>query len=382
MRLSVLVITREGGAGGLAALAGLRAALLPGDEVLALDEGSTDGTAELLETLLSEEDFGPGIARRALLLGSAPPETDAGASVRLGLEAATGDALLVLRGADSPLAEGLSAARHRMAESGAVLLLGRALPRSETGPAPEPAGAADPWRLRPALPPEALALALAPLTGRCLLRRDWLLARGLPSPDPASAEELHWQLCLAAGPDVALLDTPLVRLSAAPPVPPLASLARFDRLRRRLDGADALAAGLLWLLLRMERQIPRLTAAERWPYAHRAAAGLAGLPAEGWDRLTGWLADGFGDGFGDWPVLAMAAALRRGDVAATVAAWAQEDDAAHLADCAALLAGLHDRMAAQEDLIARLRTRVDGLTRIAEYRALAALRPDMDMDGS
>lgn len=374
MRLSVLVITREGGTAGLVALSGLRAALAPGDEVIVLDEGSSDGTAELVETMLAEEDFGPDITRRALLLGSAPPESDSGASIRLGLEIATRDALLILRGTDSPLAEGISAARRRMAESGALLLLGRALPLTETAPVPEPVGPADPWRLRPALPPEALALALAPLPGRCLLRRAWLLARGLPSPEPVNAGELHWQICLAAGPDVELLDTPLARLAAAPPAPPLASLAGFDRLLRQLDGPGMQAAGLLWLLLRMERQIPQLTTAECWPYAHRAATGLAGLSTEGWNRLTGWL----GDAFGDWPVLAMATALRKGDVAATVAAWTQEAEAIRQANSATLLAGLQDRMAAQEALIARLQDRIEGLARIAEYRALAAFSSDSD----
>lgn len=374
MRLSVLVITREGGAEGFVALSGLRAALAPGDEVIVLDEGSSDGTAELLETMLAEEDLGPEITRRAVLLGCAPPESDSGASIRLGLEVATRDALLILRGTDSPLAEGISAARHRMAENGASLLLGRALPLTETAPAPERVSPADPWRLLPALPPETLALALASLPGRCLLRRSWLLARGLPSPKPVSDEELHWQLCLAAGPDVELLDTPLARIAVAPSAQPLTSLAGFGRLLPQLDGPEMHAAGLLWLILRMERQIPQLTAAERWPYAQLAATGLAGLSAEGWSRLTDWL----GDAFRDWPVLAMATALRKGDVAATVAAWTQEAEAIRQPSPATLLAGLQERMAAQEALIVRLQDRIEGLARIAEYRALSAFSSDRE----
>ena len=71
-------------------LASLAACARPGDRVIAVDDGSTDGTAEALETLLAESGFDPEVALHPVLLGS-NTMGGVGIAANTGLHAALSD---------------------------------------------------------------------------------------------------------------------------------------------------------------------------------------------------------------------------------------------------------------------------------------------------
>jgi glycosyltransferase involved in cell wall biosynthesis len=120
MRLSVILTTRDGSSHPCPVMNALTGCLQPGDEIIAVDAGSGDGTAERLESALARPDFAPDIRIVPILLASSPP--DRAIPLNIGIGAAKAEAPFLL-GDGLPDAAQISAARGAMEAIGADLLI-------------------------------------------------------------------------------------------------------------------------------------------------------------------------------------------------------------------------------------------------------------------
>ena len=189
------------------AVAGIAAQDLPGIEVVAVDDGSTDSTAEALEAALAAFEAG-GAGRRAVLLRQA--NGGMGAARNAGMAAARGEAIC-FHDADDAMAPGtLAPLRRALAERPGLRI---AYPRcTHVGPDGAPLGIDAPMR-----PPADAAglIARNPIhtdTGVTLRAADARRAGGFDAALPASIGLDYWvRVAAGHGRCVSMIDTPPVR---------------------------------------------------------------------------------------------------------------------------------------------------------------------------
>lgn len=333
-------------------LTSLAACARPGDRVILVDDGSTDGTAEEIETLLAQSGFAPGVALQPILLGA---NTIGGVGIagNTGLHAALSDpgcaAVFFVDGDDWLEPAGFQACRRAFEAGPADILLGNYTEYDEEGDSYRRPADATLWARRRQLPlgdPEAarrLALRMIAVPWRKFYRADFLRRHRLRFPEGRFFFEdnpFHWQVCLKAGP-IAFHDRVLCQHRINRPGQTMAStgielaafFTHYDSIRAIIraniheaqqgedDGLQA--AALTWLLNNMSWHLERLRPAAFWPYADRAARTLAGVPEAIWQAVA--------PGFAAKAVGPIAAALRRGEVAGVVAVWMQQLQAQEIA---------------------------------------------------
>jgi glycosyltransferase involved in cell wall biosynthesis len=389
-----------------ACLDSLRAVVRPGDAVIVVDDGSTDGTAEAVEAALAgpgwpEDGNGPGVRRQAILIGANTPG-GVGIPANIGLMHAGGEAVFFVDGDDWLDPAGFRAARAAFERANAggaradILIANYREHDEATGRDRAPADARR-WievpRATGAAARRRLALSLIAVPWRKFYRRDFLVRHGLRFPEGRFFYEdnpFHWAVCLAAG-TIAFADVTVCRHRINRPGQTMAATgveltAFFDHydtiramIRSGLPPGDAALEGaaLDWLLAQMSWHVGRLAPAAWWPYAARAAAALAAPDAAVW---AGAMARAKGT-----QVAGIAAALRAGDIAGVVGVWTAERAQRKLEavdDAIRRLAGDVAALRAKADAT---QGTVEALARIAEFDALAALLPpdpDPDLPGA
>ncbi len=361
----------------------LKACLRPGDEVILVDDGSSDQTDVMAEKRFAK-GFGRDIASHLILLGT---NTYGGVGIpaNIGLSHATRDAIFFVDGDDWLEAAGFKSARVVFDATAPDILIGNYLEHDEaTGKVrspsdihrwadlPDAGTSLDTVRL--------LALSMISVPWRKFYRRAFLDRAGLRFPEGDFFFEdnpFHWQVCRAAG-SIRFHDTILCRhrtnrpgqTMAATGIEFLAFFDHYETIRSSIDTSETVLqrAALEWLVNNMSWQIGRMTPSVFWAYAARAVQVLEGQSAH-WSALRHRYA---GSAIGG-----MVEALVRGEIAGTVAAWMGDRTLQSVAEVNArvdyLLSASDDRGLDTKQRIAQMSDQIHALKLIAEFRALQAL---------
>lgn len=381
-------------------LASLAACARPGDRVIVVDDGSADGTADRLESLLEQAGFDPGVALQPILLGT---NTIGGVGIagNTGLSAALSDpgcaTVFFVDGDDWLDPAGFRACRRAFEAAPSDILIANYAEYDDAEDSHRrPADAALWARVRhlPAGEVEAarrLALRLIAVPWRKFYRADFLRAHRLRFPEGDFFFEdnpFHWEVCLKAG-SIAFHDRVLCQHRINRPGQTMAStgtelsafFTHYDTIRASLRAArpeaaaELEAAALTWLLNNMSWHVTRLRPGAFWPYAARAARALAAVPDPVWQAVA--------PSFAERAIGQVAGALRQGDVTGIVGIWMQ---AAQMAEIAALRERVAALEAGQTALaeglpraLERTERQVSALQEIQRFQALTAL-PDPKAD--
>lgn len=297
MRISFIVTIREHAHTLGDCLQSVLAASRPGDEVILIDEHSSDSAREVIAlaprklphdhplygkiaVLGPKKRKGAGrpdaLNWRAIRLGARSSGGRAVAA-NTGLSIATAEAVIVLDGTNKLDPAGIDAARAEMIETGADVILGRfagAFCDDEhhlwTGPDSQP-DACQRMESQPA---------------RMLLQRNFLLARGLRFDEgPFILEEhlFHWRVCLRAR-NIRLLDrvlsyAPAFAEEGRQNAEALSVVFAHHRRISEMLAPDGPHAALRdWLARMVGRHLAALSPMDYWSYA--AAADPAALDGE------------------------------------------------------------------------------------------------------
>lgn len=357
-------------------LQSLAAVARAGDEVILVDDGSDDGSADLIATGLGTFGFGPDVALHPVCLGT---NTMGGVGIpaNIGLSMASREAVFFVDGDDWIIPQGFNCARSQMRLTPAdIVVANYRVFDDRTGTSRRPADG-DRWhRLDGGADLETLRLQALSLIGvpwRKLYRRGFLDAAGLRFPEGDFFYEdnpFHWAVCLAAG-SIRFVDVALCQHRVNRPGQTMAEdgmalaafFTHFETIGRMLPGKDARhhRLAVAWLIENMAWHCDRLSAEALYPYALRAASALVGIPGPLW-------AESLAQNGHLHPVWFAADRLRRGDVAGQVGSWEQ-------ARLHRRLAGIESRLdeiaGTSGDTLARLRGQ-DAADRFAAIRAAAA----------
>ena len=358
--------------------------LRPGDQVIVVDDGSTDTTDLILERRRTA-GFGPKVETRLVALGT---NTMGGVGIpaNIGLSFATRDGVFFVDGDDFLDPAGFLAARAQFDATAPDILIANYLEHNDqTGATTRPADQnrwADLARARGNPDAErTLARSMIAVPWRKFYRRAFL------GPDIRFPEgdfffednPFHWQVCRRAQ-TIAFHDRILCRhrinrpgqTMASTGVEFLAFFDHFDTITAQFDPTEQHlhTAALEWLVNNMSWQIGRMHHGAYWAYAARAVQVLEPR-AEIWHAVRAKYA---GSAIGG-----MVEGLVRGQIAGTVAAWMADRTQSSLR-------GLETRLSAnmaqlttgspQTDAIppmARLAEQVQSLYLISEFTALRAV---------
>lgn len=310
-------------------LRSLSAVARPGDEVIVIDDGSTDGSAELIATRLAHYGFDSGVSLQPVCLG-ANTMGGVGIPANIGLSIATRDIVFFVDGDDWIIPEGFNRARAQMKLTPADILIANYRVFDETKQTSSRPADDDRWqKLVYKGNIETLRLQALSLIGvpwRKFYRRAFLQAEELRFPEGDFFYEdnpFHWAVCLSAG-SIRFLDAAVCQHRVNRPGQTMAesgmALAAFFthfqticRMLHENNGEHYLLA-VSWLLKNMAWHSDRLSTDALYPYAIRAAAVLTAIPTPLWTEIIareGHL----------HPVWMYAERLRQGDINGPINDW-------------------------------------------------------------
>jgi len=349
VRFSFIVTVHNGEDKIRACLMRLAACLKPQDQLIVVDDGSTDRSCEEITAAFHALE-GREIEICPVFLGSSTPG-GTGGLVNLGLAEVTGEALVLLDCQDLVHPAGLDAARVCFEKTPCDLLMASAMPSEGR------------------LAQRDLALQIGTRPAGAIYRSAFLKDHGIRFPEGPffySDHVFHWSVCLAAQ-TFGFVTHALCDPKTGPDAqgfPDLSLLEFFDhyaRILQILPHRRYRKDVLRWLLQNMAWHIQTLTPPAYWLYVNHAAAVFAQVPKADWLALQ---ADPEVQG-----TLPMAQALARGDLAAVVATWQNQALLRQLEGVQARLAFLEEQSQQVQDI----RSWVEGQRAVQEFTALKAL---------
>jgi len=366
-------------------LAAIRHCARPGDNLVVVDDGSTDGTGEYLDRLAWIGAL--GLPCRPVLLGTHSRRGTA-LPFRLGIEQVQripdSGAVVFVCGGDRLDLAGFAAARAHFeryepdilyANYAALDPVAFEVLRPQDGSA---------WGQIHAAPhagteaARAMALALDPAPWRAIYRSGFL--GEMASRDSAGTgwqedAVFHWETCLAAR-SFAFLDRRICFRSGGPAAAGAGasgeSFAAFTRISALLACGRAFAwehpfaaDAVVWLLTGLGRELERLEFAHCRVHAERACATLGAIPGAIWALACGKLGAGH-------PIIPIGNMIRSTTPAAVAAHWEllvlrRETQAA-----LGTLCYLDERIAGQSATTVRL---LQTLYEIERFNALSEMHP-------
>ncbi len=345
----------------------------PGDQVIVVDDGSTDGTDAAARRALAALD--PRIASDLIALGTNTPG-GVGTAANIGMDAAAREHLVFVDGDDWMAPGGYASAIEAARRSGADVTIADYREHHEaTGETRHPADRAL-WSVAaPQVPDRLRALRHIAVPWRKVYRSTFLREEGLRFPEGDFFFEdnpFHWRVCLAAE-SFAFVPAVIAhhrigragQTMGAAGIELAAFFVHYRAIRDALPPAEAALGveALGWLLENMAWQLGRVSPEAILPYAAAAADCLAEVPDALWEALPPG-----GTGRADAGTVAVAGLLRRGALGAVVAAL-------HGRSVARDLAALREAVDAAGADAAEARRLATGLSASAEFAALAALGP-------
>jgi glycosyltransferase involved in cell wall biosynthesis len=310
-------------------LRSLAAVARAGDELILVDDGSTDGSAELIASGLTEFGFDPAVSLNPVCLG-ANTTGGIGIPANIGLSIATRDTVFFVDGGDWIVSDGFNRARARMTVTPAdILIANYGVVDEARQTSARPTDSTRWHRLLHDADMETLRLQALSLTGvpwRKFYRRSFLETPGLRFPEGDFLYEdhpFHWAVCLATGSirfhDAIVCQHRVNRLGRTIDEDGMALTAfftHFQTIERMLHQKDAEyhLLAVAWLVENMAWHCKRLSGDALYPYALQAASTLSAIPEPLWTKALA--RNGHLD-----PVWFVAERLHRGDVAGQVSSW-------------------------------------------------------------
>ncbi len=314
-------------------LESLRGCLRDGDQVIVVDDGSTDGTVDIVEDFARRGAFGAAVEWTPVFLGT---NTFGGVGIagNIGLDHATRDTVFFVDGDDYLLPRAFLAARRvyevRPTDIGILDYLEF---DQATGKTKLPADAAKWARLEAADTPESIrlaALALIAVPWRKFYGRGFLRDHDIRFPEGDFFFEdnpFHWRVCTAAR-TISFSRKVVCHHRVNRPGQTMASTgveleAFFDHFATILadlpkDQPDMRQQAVTWLIGNMAWHLPRLGPAVFHSYAARAAEALQMIDDAAWAKAS--LTH---RGTRVWH---HAHHLRRGETWDVIAAWQAQSD--------------------------------------------------------
>lgn len=300
----------------------------PGDEVILIDDGSDDGTLEIVQAFAALRPFAENVAFRPIYLGT-NTMGGVGIGANIGLAEATRETVFFVDGDDRIDPEGFVRARAHWALHPTDILFTNYLEFDQAADRTKHPADAQRWAaVDNSLPLDlqrAQALGMIAVPWRKFYRRDFLEQHNLRFPEGDFFFEdnpFHWAVSLAAE-SIGFVNAVTCHHRINRPGQTMASTgvelaAFFIHFRTILGGiapddrAAKVAAGR-WLLNNITWHMGRLSASARYRYAMAAWQALQVIPDDLWQQLEALDADK-----SIWPV---ANRLRRGDVDDQIQQW-------------------------------------------------------------
>ncbi len=276
-------------------LASVAACARPGDQVIVVDDGSTDGTDAVARQALDR--LAAGVAGDLIALGANTPG-GVGTAANIGMDAAARDHLVFVDGDDWMAPGGYAAAMEVARRTGADVTIADYREHHEaTGESRRPADRAL-WSVAaPDVPDRLRALRHIAVPWRKVYRSAFLREAGPRFPEGDFFYEdnpFHWRVCLAAE-RFAFVPAVIAhhrigragQTMGASGIELTAFFGHYRTIQGALPPAEpALAVEALgWLLENMAWQLGRLSPEAILPYAAAAAECLAEVPGAVWDAL-------------------------------------------------------------------------------------------------
>ncbi len=366
-------------------LESLCACARPGDQVIVVDDGSSDQSLARIKKAFADLPWAPDIELTPVFLGS-NTQGGVGIAANIGLSLASREAIFFVDGDDWLEAPGVNAARDAFAAGTQDILIANykvydeAACRSEL-PSDErhwshPAGTDASVPLEEA---RELALRLNGVPWRKFYRRAFLEQHGLRFPEGDFFYEdnpFHWAVCLRAQ-TIGFLDVCLAHHRMNRPGQTMSDaghgfVAMFTHYETILADVEAIApqrqaAADLWLVANMSWQLERISLGAIPVYAQAAAAALCGARAARWQALC--------DGeLATRQLGHLITALLQGGAQGLIQAWIPWQS---LRNINGQLAGIERRLRTIEtqahvtqDQVAELRSDVMATRNVAEYTLL------------
>lgn len=275
----------------------LRTCLRPGDQVILVDDGSADATADIVAAFMAQGGFGPDIIWTPLWLGTRT-FGGIGIAANIGLDQVCCETVFFVDGNDDLIADAFLRARQDHQVGGAdIHLVDHVEFDQQTQQTRAPADRQNWDMLERALRPEDRRLAAIGLTAAPwgkFYRADFLRQNRIRFPEGDFFFEdhpFHWQVCLAAQtigfsrrivchhrvnrPDQTMGGTGIELTAYFTHFRTILSYVADSRPDLRVRACH-------WLLENMRWHLPRLGAAAFMPYAVQAEAALKLISDEDW----------------------------------------------------------------------------------------------------
>ncbi len=281
-------------------LESLRPCVRPGDQVILVDDGSTDETETIVRHFLDDTGFGPGVRVDPIWLGV---NTIGGVGIpgNIGLDLVECDTVFFVDGDDYLIPEAFLRVRRDYEAHPTDIHFADYLEFDQKAGRTKPPADARKWNAldRP-LDPEALRLAaigLIAVPWRKFYRADFLRRHGIRFPEgPFFFEDnpFHWQVCTLAD-SIGFSRVVICHHRVNRPGQTMAStgvelaafFTHFETILATLpkDRQDLRLQAGRWLIGNMSWHIPRLQPAAFFAYAGRAQEALRRIQGEDWQEL-------------------------------------------------------------------------------------------------
>lgn len=299
-----------------------------GDQIIVIDDGSGDGTVDVIQHFVTDKGFGPGVEIRSLSLGT-NTFGGIGVSANIGLEEADREAIFFVSGRNWVNPDGFRRARAYWTLNPADILFTNYLEFDQQADRNLNPADSELWNnafsFLPLEESRSIGLEMAAHPWRKLYRRDFLVRGRIRFPEGDFLFEehpFHWAVCLAAA-SIGFFNEvtcyhPVSNLDDAEGSAKEELRAFFTHFETIMalaaaDDHDRQVAACKWLLDNMSWHMTSLQPEARYRYGEAAARTLQTIPAAVWSRIAERNADRQ-----VWPV---AVRLRRGDLDGQILQW-------------------------------------------------------------
>lgn len=381
MSISFIVTTFDIKPYILECLQSLRPCLQPGDQVILVDDGSTDGTDKIVRDFIREKGLGPDIEWAPVWLGT---NTIGGVGIpaNIGLDHADRDTVFFVDGDDYLLPGAFLKARRAYEADPTDICFTDYLEFDQQSGQTQPPADAQKWNaLNGTMQTEAARLAgldLIAVPWRKFYRREFLHQHRIRFPEGDFFFEdnpFHWKVCTLAE-TIGFLRHIVCHHRVNRPGQTVAStgvelaafFTHFETIRADLpqERDDLHQQAACWLVSNMSWHLPRLQQAAFFSYAKRAKHTLQQIGDDEWQLLEAEMAE--------MPVWHYIDRLRQGDTWGVIEAWRRDADRAMLSDLHHDIRNLANQI---QDMEGQLRTACEILQAqraIDEFSAIRELR--------